>query len=256
MNYIAYQYGFRDWDSAAEAAGGYDHQHIIDTVYQAARKVMEGEAVYERDGVNFDYITYSWPLTTSLMYAAAHKCHQSGLRIIDIGGALGTSFQQNRRFIQRLPLACDWRIVEQPAFVAIGQNEFTNQHLRFFNTISDAICDGIDIALFGGSLCYLAKPYDFIGQVINHKPDFIIIDRTPVTGHDIDLFAVQHVPPTIYKASYAVRIFSYEQLVRAFGDEYIMIEQWNCDQQPDPDSISIGMLLQHRDVIKSHVEIP
>lgn len=257
QDFIQFQYGFASWDDAVKAAEGYDKANIIETVRQAAARVVRGEAVYEVDGVNLDHIRYSWPLTASLMYAAANLgARQSMMRVLDFGGALGTTFQQNRRFLMRMNLGCDWRIVEQPAFVDIGQREFTGPHLRFFPTIEAATLDGFDVALFGGCLGYVPDCYRYLDEILALEPDFIVMDRTAVTGHDIDLFAVQHVPPSIYRATYAVRTFSYQRLIDKLTPNYILVEQWACDQQPDPNGIYVGLLLQHKRLEKSHLAIP
>ncbi len=62
---------------------------------QATRKVVAGEAVYERDSVVFDHLEYAWPLLACLLQIAAER---RSLRVIDFGGSLGSSWRQNRRF--------------------------------------------------------------------------------------------------------------------------------------------------------------
>ena len=134
-NKIGFDYGYSSWDAAEKAARGYDEDVIFEKVAASARLVFSGEAIYERDSVIFDEVEYSWPLLASLLLAAATK---NNLRVIDFGGSLGTTFQQNKRYLNRLPFACQWRVVEQEKFVEIGKNEFTNENLSFYKSIEDA----------------------------------------------------------------------------------------------------------------------
>ena len=47
---------------ASNDCKGYDHQDIIDSVFNSALKVKNGEIVYERDSIIYDEIQYSWPV--------------------------------------------------------------------------------------------------------------------------------------------------------------------------------------------------
>ena len=72
-------------------------QDILDKVLAATLKVKQGQAVFERDSVLFDEIEYSWPLLAGLMWAAASNGGK--LNVLDFGGALGSSYYQNRKFL-------------------------------------------------------------------------------------------------------------------------------------------------------------
>ena len=158
--------------------------------------MFEGRAIYERDSVIFDQIQYSYPLLASLLFAAENS---RSLRVIDFGGALGTTYQQNRKFLSNIKSKCEWRVVEQDKFVDIGNNEFTNDYLSFYSTIKEATKDGVDVVLFGSSICYVPNPYMYLKEAIDLKAPCIIFDRTPINTEEIDTFAVQHIPPSIYK---------------------------------------------------------
>lgn len=241
----SFETGFKDWDAAEQACEGYDSAEIIAKVERSAKLVFDGRAVYERDSCLFDEIHYSWPLLASLLFAAANG---RTLNVVDFGGALGTSFQQNRRFLTRLPGKCEWRIVEQSKFVDIGKRDFSNEYLSFYRTIADAAKSDVDVILFGSSICYVKNPYQFIDEALATNAGYIIFDRTPIARGEEDTFAVQHIPPSIYKASYPIRNFSYSNITAPFHDKFELIEEWVCDLQADPHTTAMGFLFKRKQV--------
>src|SRR5947209_3996214 len=234
---------YANWEEAQKGSTGYDEDNVIEKVRHSAKLVFDGNAVYERDSVIFDRIEYSWPLLASLLFAAANS---QSLRVIDFGGALETTFQQNRKFLNRLKIPCEWRIVEQPRFVKIGKEEFTNESLSFYSTIEEAIKDGVDVVLFGGSICYVPDPYKYLESALESKSPNIIFDRTPITNGSHDTFAVQNVPPAIYEASYPIRNFAYDNLMRPFAQHYDLVEEWVCDLQADAETTAMGFLFNRK----------
>ena len=236
---------YPSWDQAEQASEGYDSDSVIEKVRKAAKLVFDGEAVYERDSVVFDDIDYSYPLLASLLFAAANS---ESLRVIDFGGALGTTYQQNRRFLSKIKRTCQWRVVEQEKFVSIGKREFTNETLSFYSTIEEAYKDGVDVVLFGSSICYVPNPYIFMEKAKATRAPYVIFDRTPTTNLKEDTFAVQNIPPSIYKASFPIRNFSYTNITKCFKDEdeYELIEEWVCDLQPDPNTTAMGFIFKRK----------
>jgi len=236
--------GYSTGEEAAQAAKGYDDDNIFKKVAFAARMVRDGKAVYERDSVLFDKIEYSWPLLASLLYVATTS---RALRVIDFGGSLGTTFRQNKRFLDSLSVPCSWRVVEQQKFVEIGTREFKDQYLSFYNSIGEARQNGADVVLFGGSLCYVSNPYQVLADTIAADPAYILLDRTPITSSEDDIFAVQYVPSAIYRASFPIRSFNYDKLLGPIKNRYDVLEEWVCDLQADPRAIAMGFLLKRRE---------
>jgi putative methyltransferase (TIGR04325 family) len=222
---------------------GYHSDNIIEKVRKSAKLVFNGEATYERDSIIFDRVEYSYPLLASLLFVAANS---KSFKVIDFGGGLGTTYQQNRKFISKIKNVCEWRIVEQERFVAIGKSEFTNKILSFYKTIEEANKDGVDVVLFAGSICYVKNPYDFMTKAKAIKAPYIIFERTPITNEMKDTFAVQHVPPSIFKASFPIRNFNYNNIVKFLIDEYELIEEWVCDLQANPNTTAMGFIFKRR----------
>jgi len=234
---------YSSWELAEQMSEGYDSNNIIEKVKKSAKRVFNGEVAYERDSVIFDRIEYSYPLLASLLFAATNS---KSFKVIDFGGGLGTTYQQNRKFISKIKNICEWRIVEQEKFVTIGKSEFTNEILSFYKTIEEANKDGVDVVLFSGSICCVKNPYDFMAKAKVIKAPYIIFDRTPITNEIKDTFAVQHVPSSIFKASFPIRNFNYNNIVKFFIDEYELIEEWVCDLQPDPNTTAMGFIFKRR----------
>jgi len=234
---------YSSWELAEQSSEGYHSDNIIEKVRKSAKLVFNGEATYERDSVIFKRTEYSYPLLASLLFVAANS---KSFKVIDFGGGLGTTYQQNRKFISKIKNVCEWRIVEQERFVAIGKSEFTNKILSFYNTIEEASKDGVDVLLFAGSICYVKNPYYFMAKAKIIKAPYIIFEKTPITNGMKDTFAVQHVHSHIFKASLPIRNFNYNNIIKFFVDEYELIEEWVCDLQIDPNTTAMGFIFKRR----------
>jgi putative methyltransferase (TIGR04325 family) len=170
------------------------------------RKVRDGEAVYERDSVVFDKIEYFFPTLAALLLIASRNNNR--LSVLDFGGALGSTYYQNRHQLSHLS-ALSWHVVEQPHFVSTGRAEFENEHLRFFPTIAESwAAQRPDVVLFSSVLQYLEDPAALLAQVAAAAPPYILVDRTPILDSGPERIVVQTVPPVIYPASYACRMFA------------------------------------------------
>ena len=91
---------YDSWEKALDNCEGYDDKSILRKVLSSAKKVKSGEVQYERDGVIFDDIEYSWELLAGLLWAAAQNGGR--LNVIDIGGSLGTTYFQNKKFLKSI----------------------------------------------------------------------------------------------------------------------------------------------------------
>ncbi len=214
---------FETFEEARAACTGYDEPSILHKVRAALLKVKNGEAVYERDSVIFDEVQYSLPLLTFLLYVASAS--NNNLNILDFGGSLGSSYFQNRKFLDRMQ-SVRWNIVEQPHFVACGKREFQNETLRFFDTV-DACVNATqpNALLLSSVLPYLPYPYSTLQEILAHKFEYILIDRTPFFRTDLpDRLAIEHVPSHIYQAEYPAWFFNKNKFISAMEAEYRLFE--------------------------------
>ncbi|QWW70865.1 TIGR04325 family methyltransferase [Rhizobium sp. WYJ-E13] len=201
---------YADWRSAMSASGGYDAPAILAKVLEATRAVVQGRAAYERDTVIFKERSYSHPLLAWLMYVASRS--DCRLRVVDFGGALGSSYFQHRTAFAHLK-ELKWCVVEQPHFVKAGRTEFEDESLSFCDNLDEAI-DRVqpDVVLLSGVLQYLENPRQFLEALLSKGVKFILIDRTMAQFDVAEAPFVQHVPGWIYSASYPVWFLNADEL--------------------------------------------
>lgn len=231
-----------DWATAARRCRGYDDQGILDQVEAAVRQVLAGRARYERDGVLFHDGEQRWPVLAAAGLARARCGH---LRTLDVGGSLGTVWLQHRAWLHRM--GADWRIVEQPAFVARGRALFAGLALTFHDSIAAACADGPPaLAVLEGVLPYVEDPAGLLAAVVAQRPAVILIDHTVVQDADHDRIAIQRVVHAIHPASYPCRIFSRAAIPRLVGPAYELVGDITNDYRP-PGVIFAGWVFARRD---------
>lgn len=218
------------WEQAKVAVQGYSAPDIVDRVLQASLAVRDGRAIHERDSVNFNRIEYAWPVLAGLLLSAA--LHGGSLRVVDVGGSLGTTYRQNRRFLSNLN-KLSWAVVEQPSFVTIGREHFENSVLTFHDSIRDASTTRPLVALLSSSLQYLDDPLGTLKEVTATGVTELIIDRTPIHPGDEDRLTLQHVPPSIYPATYPARLMSRSRLLSALDQlGWSVVEEFETLERP------------------------
>lgn len=214
---VSFSGNYPDWQSAQAASIGYDSDAIFCRVLEAARKVKDGEALWERDSVPFYHEEYNIPLLSALMSVAAWN--KGRLRVLDFGGAFGSTYWQHRQLLQKLEVL-SWNVIEQPQIVSCGREEFQTDVLQFWPDMqSCAVLGAVDVVLFSSVLQYMESPYELLEQAIDISPKAIILDRTPFAEKD-EHITVQHVPPTIYQASYPCRWLDKTRVTTLFEDFY------------------------------------
>lgn len=203
--------------------GGYQSREILKKVRDACLKVKSGHAAFERDSVVFPEIKYSWPLLAQLMHVAAHG--QGRLHVLDFGGALGSTYFQNRKYFEGLR-EVRWCVIEQPHFVQCGREEFQSEELRFYPSIEECMSEGAPlVALLSGVLQYLPDPDAVLGSLLKRKFKFILIDRTSFSNDGFDHITVQRVDPDIYQASYPCRFFGRGKFMKKFSTDYELLTE-------------------------------
>lgn len=206
---LTWQGDYPDWQSAVAASTGYDQEAIFVKVQDAARAVRDGKALWERDSVLFYHEEYNLPLLSALMSIAAWN--KGRLRVLDFGGALGSTYWQHKPLLQNLDVL-SWNVVEQPHVVACGREEFSSDELQFWPDMQSCAANGpVDVVLFSSVLQYLESPYALLEQAVALNPQAIVLDRTPFAEKG-ERITVQNVPPQIYPASYACRWLDEEKV--------------------------------------------
>ncbi len=208
---IRYEGRFPSWTEAQRHSTGYDAQEILTKVLAATLRVKSGKAAYERDSVVFVNIDYAWLTLSGLMWAAAR--HGGKLNVLDFGGSLGSAYFQNLGFLRTLNYV-RWNVVEQSHFTQAGRTHLQDGTLFFYRSISECLqATKPNAVLMSGVLQYLEDPKSIMEDIARVGAGAMIIDRTPFSFDTRDEIVVQRVPPSIYAASYPMRIFSKSQFM-------------------------------------------
>jgi putative methyltransferase (TIGR04325 family) len=241
-----FTHGLSSWEEASKKSSGYDAQDITTQLVQATRKVRDGEFAYERDGVLFQEIQYSWPLLTSLLSIPREG---KSLRVLDWGGSLGSTYRQNRAVLESAGIELEWVVIEQPHLVKIGESEFADGTITFESNLEGFNKGEFDVALFASSICYVPDAEAVLSSVASLAPKRLIFDRTPVSIGLKDSYGVQKVGSKIYKASYPIRSFGRGKIESILKPTYTKQLEWECELQPDPQTVSKGYLFSRSDLI-------
>jgi putative methyltransferase (TIGR04325 family) len=213
------------WEQALKASGGYDDPVIVARAVAAARHVQEQEGTFERDGVLLPQGEVHWPILGPLFEARAH---QSGtLRVLDVGGSLGSKWFQHRDFLPSLA-PMKWAVVEQPMLVAAAESTFASDNLSFHATMADASAwlGGVDICVFSASLQYLQDPDKELREAAHLSGHSLLIDRSPVWEERDHHLAVQHVGIYEKPVSYPSWVMSRRRLMGVVGSHFERVFTW------------------------------
>jgi putative methyltransferase (TIGR04325 family) len=216
---ITWSGDYGSWDEALAASTGYEDSSILWKAREAAFKVKSGEAVYERDSVLFYEKDYRWPVLAILLKVAALKGNR--LRVLDVGGSLGSTYFQHRDFLNHL-LELRWNIVEQNSFVTCGKTFFETEEVHFFEDLDSCLgLNSTDLVLLSGVLPYVRNAYDLLTKIFSYQILHVVIDRTPfLLEGNSDRLTVQRIPARIYPASYPAWFFNKTNFLRFVEQKY------------------------------------
>jgi putative methyltransferase (TIGR04325 family) len=235
-NSIRFEGPFASWEAASAKCTGYNADDILVRVLKATLKVKRGEAAFERDSVLFDEIDYPWPATAGLMWAAARS--NGRLDVLDFGGALGSSYFQHRGLLSALA-DVRWNVVEQPHFTRTGRAELQDEQLRFHDSIGECLKESDpNVVLISSVLQYLADPAPVIAELRAVGAPVVIVDKTVVNTSPNHHVYMQHVPASIYRASYPCRSLSESTLISNFSPAYRL--ECAFDSSDAPPLVQIG----------------
>jgi len=213
---------YGSWAQASAVSQGYSDENILAKAKEATLLVKNGKAIGERDTVLFDYIPYSFPMLACLLRVALAE--KGNLRVLDFGGALGSSYFQCREFLSQLH-ELRWYVIEQPHFVSCGQDLISDDKLSFHFDIDDCLAqEQPNLALLSSVIQYLEKPYAVLEQLNCSGIPYILFDRTPCAPDDKEVLSIQIVPPKIYPASYPAWIFKQQNLLNSLSNYNLLVE--------------------------------
>ena len=212
------------WADASRASAGYGDAAILRRVLEATLQVKAGQAAFERDGVLFGDDAPDEALVMAL--DRVRDAMGGRLRVLDFGGSLGSTYWRHRA---RWPMSPDfrWDIVEQRSFVEAGRRHLADTALRFYFNASEAeAADRHDVLLCSGVLQYLENPGDMLVEWSRLRIPFLLLNNLPLHDGAPDRIRVQHVPPSIYPASYPVRFFNRDAFLAKLAPEYEIVMEF------------------------------
>lgn len=197
--------------------GGYASSSILETVASSIQKVRRGEAAFERDGVAFKKEGYRYSLLSALFYIAMHE-HK--LNVLDFGGSLGSTYFQNRKLLEDIPM--DWNVVEQENFVEYGRKYVPE--VNFYSTIFECINKkSVNCLLMSSSINYVDDPYRYLNDILAVDAKYLIVDRTFFNFEDKDRISLEYVPENIYKAVYPITLLNINKFSDIVTQKYHMV---------------------------------
>lgn len=236
---------FSSWEEAVKASSGYDTDDILEKVKKALLKVKNGQAAYERDSVLFDRMEFDWPIVASLNWVAAQ--HDGRLNVLDVGGSLGSTYYQNKNFLDYLK-EVKWNIVEQERFVRTGKELFEDGQLRFYDSIDDCLKENtVNLVVLSSVLPYLEDPYGLLETL--KEFNFMIIDKMPLIDSEADRITIQKVPKGIYNASYPAWFFSEKKFMSYISNHFNIVSDFTRDVNANLASRFKGFLLTKRELL-------
>ena len=218
---ICFDGDYGSWVEAASHCTGYSAENILAKVLDATLRVKRGEAAFERDSVLFNEIEYSWPVLAGLMWAAARNGGR--LNVLDFGGALGSSYFQNRKFLRALP-EIRWNVVEQAHYVDAGQAHIQDEYLRFYKTIEECLINNKpNVIVLSSVLQYIESSTEIIKKLATIGAACLIVDRTPFSTYHKNKILIQRVAPSIYVASYPMWVFSQVEFMKGLDADWHLV---------------------------------
>ena len=215
---------YQNWVEAENCSIGYDSDVILEKCSTALLAVKNKEFKYERDSVLFDSIQYSRGLLIGLLKVALVE---GRLSVLDFGGSLGSSYFQNREFLEIEDI--EWSIVEQTNFVKRGKSMFEDNCLKFYTTIEECLPFRTpNILLLSSVLQYMDEPQQIIRTICELNFEYIVIDRTALIEDHPNIITVQNTPTEIYEATYPCWFFNENWLLNSFPNYSVHLD-WNSE---------------------------
>lgn len=157
------------------------------------------------------------------------------INVIDFGGSLGSSYFQNKFFIDSVNSTISWNVVEQDHFVDCGLVNFQSENLKFYHTIDECFhVKKTNVLILSSVLQYLETPSNILNFISDFPFDYIIVDLTGILiNSDRSILTLQQIPPSIYDASYPCWFFNEKELMDVFANKYDLIYDFDCELGSD-----------------------
>lgn len=218
---IYYKGPYKNWAIAKDNSVGYDSKEILQKVTKSALYVKNTKKGYERDSV----ISYQIDIDEYLLKIFQNYSDKKNksINILDFGGSLGSLYF---KYKDKIKNKFNWSIIEQKNFVIEGKKNFQNNELNFFNNIEEYKNIFLpNIIIASSSLQYLERYQELLKDMLNLKPDYIVVLKTPFSEKMFDEIYIQKPGKNIYKSTYPSWIFSYKSFLNILNENYTLEEK-------------------------------
>jgi putative methyltransferase (TIGR04325 family) len=217
---------YLNWKEVLRVTDGYGDASILTAVQKSTRKVVRGEAKYERDQILFNDNVKRWPLIGALLLQSLKMSSNKVLSVMDFGGSLGSTYYQIRDVIEDV-VQLRWSVIDQANFVAAGKAEFETEVLRFRESISKCLVqDQPTVALLSCVLNYVENPYEILEEILATGLPMVILDRTLLIEGSNDRLAAQLVSDNLGGGSYPIWFLSREKLEKFLCKDYTILSMF------------------------------
>jgi len=226
---------FDNYGAALAEATGYDSPLVTKQVEEATRAVLDGLAVYERDGTAFA-ARPSLPIHVALgSLLAPHSA------IADFGGGLGGLYLNAPELF---PTGCRRLVIEQPSMVGAGRRlaSVYGLDIEFFESAELSAIPSVDVLVLSSVLQYIPDPWPLLDSLLHQlRPASVIIDRTAIRRGPSRWYLQTN--PGYYQepVTYPVQVLDQQRLLAAFRG-YRPERSWHNDFDAGRPE-HIGMLL-------------
>ncbi len=213
---IEFKEGFSSWNEALDNhSKGYSDEKILNNIKESVMKVLSGKAKYERDG----FLFYDHKFIDLLLIPFIEFQKEENIKVLDIGGSFASIYLQHKLLLDEFK-NLSWVILEQKNFVEEAQNIFEDKKLIFEDSLDNIEnLNTFDIVLFSSSIQYFQNFENVLKTILNSKPKFILILRTPF--HEGEEHKIMIQKSNIgFKSSYPARVFSRNKFLKYFIDNY------------------------------------
>jgi putative methyltransferase (TIGR04325 family) len=216
---------FESHEEARHRSSGYDEPIVLATVRKAVQEVLEGRALYERDGTPFPVRPSHLPLTEIL-----RNLLEPGMHVVDLGAGLGGTWINH---CELFDASICYTVIEQPQFNQAG-SELASRYglpIRFEERIED-VDPPPDLVILSCVLQYLPDPYALLQGIAKLKPRTILIDRTAFIDRGPEQWWIQR-EPTYYSKPISYPICPLlETKLLAHLSGYRTIHRWVSPMDP------------------------
>jgi putative methyltransferase (TIGR04325 family) len=170
---IVHTPSYKTYEEALKYCSNESYENI-----DIAKVVVEKNLIYKQkinQEVIFDYGAFRTLIGVSLATMG------DSLRVVDFGGGGGYHYTLASKAFEN-KINFKWNVVETSAIVS-HSNRMSNQNLKFFNNISEAVQDlgDIDLVFTSGALHCCPDPLFFLKNLVKVNARHLFITRTSFT---------------------------------------------------------------------------